>query len=83
MLNERSAARTAEPSRTGAGTLKMFVNGMPAGAGKLTRTSFRHSEEPFEIVRDSITPVDPAYKDKGIFEFNGKIEKVTFEMSKK
>ncbi len=30
--------------------------------------------------RDSITPVDPAYKDKGTYEFTGRIEKVTFDL---
>ena len=55
--------------------------GLPAA--KLTRTFFRHGGEPFEIGRDSITSVDPAYKDKGKFEFTGKIEKVTFELTKK
>jgi len=44
---------------------------------------FRHGLEPFEVGRDSITPVDPAYKDKGNFPFTGTIEKVTFELGKK
>jgi arylsulfatase A-like enzyme len=75
---------TPDPaSKTGGGTLKLFVNGKPAGEGKLTRTFFRHGLEPFEVGRDSITPVDPAYKDKGKFEFTGRIEKVTFELAKK
>ena len=67
-------------SKTGGGTLTLFVDGKPAGAGTLTRTFPRHGLEPFEVGRDSITPVDPAYKDKGRFEFTGKIEKVTFEL---
>lgn len=69
-------------SKTGGGTLKLFVNDQAAGEGKLTRTFPRHGLEPFEVGRDSITPVDPAYKDQGKFEFTGKIEKVTFELSK-
>ena len=32
--------------------------------------------EPFEVGRDSITAIDPAYKDKGKFEFTGKITKL-------
>jgi arylsulfatase A-like enzyme len=72
---------TPDPaSKTGGGTLKMFVNGKPAGEGKLERTFFRHGLEPFEVGRDSITPVDPAYKDKGVFAFTGKIEKVEFKV---
>jgi arylsulfatase len=38
--------------------------------------------EPFEIGRDSITPVSPDYRGKGVFPFNGKIEKVVFSLAK-
>lgn len=72
---------TPEGTKEGSGLLKLFVNGKPAGEGRITRTFFRHGLEPFEIGRDSITPVDPAYKEKGTFEFTGKIEKVTFELT--
>lgn len=65
-------------SKAGGGTIRLFVNGKPAGEGKLKRTAFRHGLEPFEVGRDSITPVDPAYKDKGNFEFTGTIQKVMF-----
>jgi arylsulfatase len=75
---------TPDPeSKTFGGTLKLFVNGKLAGEGKLARTFFRHGLEPFEIGRDSITPVDPSYKDKGRFEFTGKIDKVVFELTAK
>jgi arylsulfatase len=74
---------TPDGSKEGGGTLKLFVNGKLAGAGTLKRSAFRHGLEPFEVGRDSITPVDPAYKDKGKFEFTGKIEKVTFQLSLK
>ncbi|HVL13575.1 MAG TPA: arylsulfatase [Gemmata sp.] len=75
---------TPDPaSKTGGGTLKLFLNGKPAGEGKLTRTFPRHGLEPFEVGRDSITPIDPAYKDKGTFPLTGKIEKVVFELVKK
>ena len=40
----------------------------------------RHGLGPFEVGRDSIPPIDPAYQDKGTFAFTGKIEKVTFEL---
>lgn len=33
--------------------------------------------------RDSITPVDPAYKSRGTFEFTGKINNVAFELTRK
>ena len=73
---------TPDGSKLGGGTVKLFVNDRPAGEGKLPRTLFRYGLEPFEVGRDSITPVDPAYKDKGKFEFTGKIEKVSFELKK-
>jgi arylsulfatase len=73
---------TPDGSKEGGGTLKLFVNGKPAGEGKLKQSLFRHGLEPFEVGRDSITPVDPAYKDKGSFPYTGTIEKVTFELSK-
>ncbi len=75
---------TPDPaSKTGGGTLRLFVNGKEAGEGKLARTFFRHGLEPFEVGRDSITAIDPAYKSKGPFEFTGKIDKVTFELTRK
>lgn len=74
---------TPDGSKEGGGTLKLFVNGKPTGEGKLTRSTFRHGLEPFEVGRDSITPIDPAYKDKGQFALTGTIEKVTFDLIKK
>jgi arylsulfatase len=74
---------TPDGSPEGAGTLKLFVNGKPAGESQIKRTFFRHGLEPFEVGRDSITAIDPDYKDKGKFEFTGKIDKVTFELTNK
>jgi arylsulfatase len=71
---------TPDGSKEGGGTLKLFVNGKPAGEGIVKRSLFRHGLEPFEVGRDSITPIDPAYKDKGQFEFTGTIEKIAFEI---
>jgi arylsulfatase A-like enzyme len=71
---------TPDGSKEGGGTLKLFVNGKAAGEGRLKRSAFRHGLEPFEVGRDSITPVDPAYRDKGEFEFTGKIDKITFDL---
>ncbi|MDX1963669.1 MAG: arylsulfatase [Pirellulales bacterium] len=67
---------------TGGGKLRLFVNEHPVGEGVLKRTSFRHGLEPFELGRDSITSVDPAYADRGKFEFTGTIEEVKFELKK-
>jgi arylsulfatase len=58
----------------------LFVDGKPAGEGKIKRTFFRHGLEPFEVGRDSITAVEPAYKEKGKFEFTGMINAVTFQL---
>ena len=71
------------PDRTpaGGGTMKLFVNGKLTGEGKLTRSAFRHGLEPFEIGRDSITPIDPAYRSQGAYAFTGTIEKVQFELA--
>jgi arylsulfatase len=71
---------TPDGGKGGGGTLKFFLNGKPAGEGKIKRSLFRHGLEPFEIGRDSITPIDAAYKDKRKFEFSGTIEKVVFEI---
>ena len=71
---------TPDGSKEGGGLLTLSVNGKPAGEGRITRTFFRHGLEPFEVGRDSITPVDPAYKDKGTFEFTGTIDKVSFAL---
>ncbi|QDT73656.1 arylsulfatase [Lacipirellula limnantheis] len=72
---------TPDGTKEGGGTLEFFVNGKPAGGGKLRRSVFRHGLEPFEVGRDSITPVSPGYKTP--FAFTGMIDKVTFELTKK
>ena len=72
---------TPDGSPLGSGTLKLFVNGKPAGTGNLKRSLVRHGLEPFEVGRDSITPISPEYKTS--FPFNGKIEKITFALTKK
>ena len=64
------------------GMLKLFVNDELAGEGELKRTAFRHGLEPFEVGRDSITPVSPAYQDRGSFPFTGQIKKVTFQLQR-
>jgi arylsulfatase A-like enzyme len=69
-------------SRDGSGTLELMVNQKVVGQGKIERSTFRHGLEPFEIGRDSITSVSPDYRGKGVFPFNGKIEKVVFSLTK-
>jgi arylsulfatase len=59
-------------------TVKLFVNGTLAGEGTVGTAMLRHGIEPFEIGRDSISPVSPDYKSKGSFPFTGTIEKIQF-----
>jgi arylsulfatase len=59
-------------------TVRLIVNGKLAAAGEVKRAMFRHGVEPFEIGRDSISPVNADYKAKMPFAFNGAIEKITF-----
>jgi arylsulfatase A-like enzyme len=73
---------TPDGTPAGGGAMKLFVNGKLAGEGILKRSAFRHGLEPFEIGRDSITSIDPAYRSQGNFAFSGTIEKVQFSLSK-
>jgi arylsulfatase len=66
---------------TGA-TVKLSVNGKPAGEGPVGSGMVRHGIEPFEVGRDSISPASPAYRGKGDFAFTGRIEKITFEANR-
>lgn len=63
-------------------TVKLFVNGKQAGEGTVRMSMFRHGAEPFDVGRDSISPVSPDYKGKGDFAFTGKAEKITFEANR-
>jgi arylsulfatase len=67
---------------TGA-TVKLFVNGRSAGEGSVGTAMNRHGTEPFEVGRDSISPVNPDYKGKGDFAFTGNIDKITFEANRR
>lgn len=71
---------TPDGKPSGGGVLKLFVNGKPAGEATLSRSVIRHGLEPFEVGRDSITPVSPDYHGKGAFPFTGKIDKIQFEL---
>ncbi len=62
-------------------TVKLFVNGTLAGEGTVGTAMFRHGIEPFEVGRDSISPVSPDYKSKGSFAFPGTIEQLRFDVT--
>jgi hypothetical protein len=63
----------------GGATVKLFVNGTLTGEGTVGSAMVRQGIEPFEIGRDSISPVSPDYKSKGSFPFTGTIEKIQFD----
>ncbi len=50
---------TPDRSKEGGGTLKSFVDGKPAGEGKLTRSAFRHGLGPFDPMKGEVS-VSPA-----------------------
>jgi arylsulfatase len=60
-------------------TVKLYVNDKLAAEGETKKAMFRHGVEPFEIGRDSISPVNADYKAKMPYAFTGKIDKITFE----
>jgi Sulfatase len=59
--------------------VRIFVNGQLTAQGETNQAMFRHGVEPFEVGRDSISPVNADYKSRGAFPFTGTIEKITFE----
>jgi arylsulfatase A-like enzyme len=60
--------------------VNLFVNGKQVAQGETQKAMFRHGVEPFEIGRDSVSPVNAAYKSKGDYAFTGKIDKIQFEV---
>jgi arylsulfatase len=62
-------------------TVKLYVNDKLAAEGETKKAMFRHGIEPFEVGRDSISPVNADYKAKGAFPFTGRIDKITFEVT--
>jgi arylsulfatase A-like enzyme len=62
-------------------TVRLIVNGQPAGEGTVNTAMVRHGVEPFEVGRDSISPASPDYKSKGSFPFTGTIEKIQFDVT--
>jgi arylsulfatase len=58
--------------------VRLFVNDRLAVEGDVPKAGNRHGVEPFEVGRDSISPVSPEYKGRGDFPYTGTIEKITF-----
>jgi len=61
-------------------TAKLFVDGTQVGETRVERQiPLRAGTECFDIGQDSRSPVCGDYEHRGVFEFNGHIEDVTFE----
>jgi arylsulfatase len=60
--------------------VKLYVNGKLVAEGETKKAMFRHGIEPFEVGRDSISPVNADYKSKGTYPFTGEIDKVEFQL---
>jgi arylsulfatase len=59
--------------------VKLFVNGKQTGNGRVEKTvPLRYSVEPFDVGRDTVSPVSKDYKVP--FAFQGRIEQVTIEV---
>jgi arylsulfatase len=68
-----------EPGADKPADVKLFVNGKETGNGRVARTvPFRYSVEPFDVGRDTVSPVTEDYKVP--FAFQGRIEHVTVEV---
>ena len=59
----------------------MFAGGKQIAEGETAKTMFHHGVEPFEVGRDSISPVTPDYKEMGSFPFTGEIQKIVFAVT--
>ena len=58
--------------------MKLFVNGKETGRRVAKTVPFRYSVEPFDVGRDTVSPVTEDYKVP--FAFQGRIEHVTVEV---
>ena len=68
-----------EPGPGKPADVKLFVNGKETGKGRVAKTvPFRYSVEPFDVGRDTVSPVTEDYKVP--FAFQGRIEHVTIEV---
>jgi arylsulfatase len=61
--------------------VRLYVYAKLAAQGETKKAMFRHGIEPFEVGRDSISPVNAAYKAKLPYAFTGIINKITFNVS--
>jgi arylsulfatase A-like enzyme len=68
-----------EPGPGKPADVKLFVNGQETGNGRVAKTvPFRYSVEPFDVGRDTVSPVTEDYQVP--FAFQGRIEQVTVEV---
>jgi len=66
---------------TNGGLMKFRVGKKLIGELPMSRTTYRHGIEPFEIGRDSVSPVSKRYAGQGTFPFTGTIHKVEFKLT--
>ncbi|MFC2949706.1 arylsulfatase [Virgibacillus sediminis] len=63
------------------GTASIYVDGKQVGSGEIDQTHpFKLSFEGLSVGKDSLYQVTPNYGEEGIFEFEGEIEKVIYEL---
>jgi arylsulfatase A-like enzyme len=68
-----------EPGPGKPADVTLLVNGKETGKGRVAKTvPFRYSVEPFDVGRDTVSPVTEDYKVP--FAFQGRIEQVTVEV---
>jgi hypothetical protein len=68
-----------EPGPGKPADVTLLVNGKETGKGRVAKTvPFRYSVEPFDVGRDTVSPVTEDYKVP--FAFQGRIEHVTVEV---
>ena len=68
-----------EPGPGKPADVKLSINGKETGKGRVGKTvPFRYSVEPFDVGRDTVSPVTEDYKVP--FAFQGRIEQVTIEL---
>ncbi len=63
------------------GTGNLYINDKKVGEGLIEKTHpYKISFEGLDIGKDSLSPVSPAYKNEGEFQFTGKIQKVVYDL---
>lgn len=72
-----------EKKPSGSAHVEILINGKKAGETnlKVTVPGAFSAHEPFDVGRDSGSPVTRDYKDHGLFNFTGRIKQVVFDLN--